>query len=76
MRKGVMTRGVLSATRGLLSSVEGVAVHTSALAPNSAPAQAPAVDLITVTVDGRQVQVPKTATALQACEAAGVDVPR
>ena len=52
---------------GAVLSAEGI--HSSALAQN-------APDLITVTVDGRPVQVPKNATVLQACETAGIDVPR
>lgn len=42
----------------------------------SVPAPAPANDLINVTVDGRTVQVPKGVSVIQACEAAGVDIPR
>lgn len=37
---------------------------------------APADDLITVTVDGKEVQVPKGSNVLAACDAAGVDIPR
>mmetsp|Transcript_1837 Transcript_1837/g.2587 ORF Transcript_1837/g.2587 Transcript_1837/m.2587 type:complete len:707 (+) Transcript_1837:60-2180(+) len=35
-----------------------------------------AVENITVTVDGVEVQIPKGATVMTACEAAGVDIPR
>lgn len=37
---------------------------------------APQDDLVTVTVDGKEVQVPKGASVLQACDAAGIDIPR
>ena len=37
---------------------------------------APAEDLIEVTVDGKPVKVPKGSNVLQACDAAGVDIPR
>jgi NADH dehydrogenase (ubiquinone) Fe-S protein 1 len=37
---------------------------------------APALETITVTVDGESVQIPKGATVLHACDAAGIDVPR
>ncbi|KFM23437.1 NADH dehydrogenase [ubiquinone] iron-sulfur protein 1, mitochondrial [Auxenochlorella protothecoides] len=44
------------------------------MAAQAAPA--PADDLIEVTVDGKPVKVPKGSNVLQACDAAGVDVPR
>lgn len=37
---------------------------------------APADDTIEVTVNGEHIKVPKGYNVLQACEAAGVDVPR
>lgn len=40
------------------------------------PAAAPQDDMIELTVDGQQVKVPKGSNLLQACEAAGVDIPR
>merc|ERR1719445_1418656 len=36
----------------------------------------PPEDTVSVTVDGKKVRVPKGVTVLQACEAAGVNVPR
>jgi NADH dehydrogenase (ubiquinone) Fe-S protein 1 len=36
----------------------------------------PPSDLIDLTIDGKQVSVPKGASLIQACEAAGVDIPR
>ncbi|KAL6775693.1 NUOS1 [Auxenochlorella protothecoides x Auxenochlorella symbiontica] len=49
-------------------------VPCRAMAAQAAPA--PADDLIEVTVDGKPVKVPKGSNVLQACDAAGVDVPR
>lgn len=40
------------------------------------PAPAPQDDLIEVTVNGELVKVAKGSNVLQACEAAGVDIPR
>ena len=40
------------------------------------PAAAPQDDTIEVTVDGKPVRVAKGSNVLQACDAAGVDVPR
>lgn len=34
------------------------------------------VKQVEVTIDGKKVQVPATSTVLQACEAAGIEVPR
>lgn len=49
-------------------------VHvTSAL--QQAPATAPA-DTIEVKVNGKAVDIPKGATVMAACDAAGVDIPR
>lgn len=42
----------------------------------AAAAPAAAEDLIEVTVDGKPVKVPKGSNVLQACDAAGVDIPR
>ena len=36
----------------------------------------PPEELTEVTVDGKKVRVPKGVTVLQACEAAGVNIPR
>ena len=36
----------------------------------------PPEDLVEVSVDGKKVRVPKGVTVLQACEAAGVNIPR
>lgn len=44
------------------------------MAAQAAPA--PADDMIEVTVDGKPVKVAKGSNVLQACDAAGVDVPR
>lgn len=46
------------------------------MAAQPAPAPAPADDLIELKVDGKTVRVPKGSNLLQACEAAGVSVPR
>lgn len=47
-----------------------------AAAAQPAPAPGPADDSIELTVDGKQVRVPKGSNVLQACDAAGVDIPR
>merc|ERR1711920_845620 len=39
-------------------------------------APAPAEEMVELTVNGKTVSVPKGASALQACDLAGVDVPR
>ncbi len=40
------------------------------------PGVAPQEDTIDITVNGKAVKVPKGYNVLQACEVAGVDVPR
>ena len=45
-------------------------------AASAAPAAAPADDGLQVTVNGEPVTVPKGSSVMQACEAAGVDIPR
>lgn len=44
--------------------------------PFSAQAAPKQEDLVPVFVDGKQVNVPKGASVLQACDAAGIDIPR
>ena len=63
-----MLRSILAR---LPRSGESRLLHCSA-AGFSAPSQ----DMLELTVDGQTVSVPKGASILQACEAAGVDVPR
>lgn len=48
----------------------------TALSTAAAAAPAPAEDMLTITIDGKQNQVPKGATIIQACEMAGVEIPR
>lgn len=55
-----------------LSSQAGWQAHCRAFSAAPAPAE----DLIEVTVDGQPVKVPKGSNVLQACDAAGVDIPR
>ena len=45
-------------------------------AASAAPAAAPADDGLQVTVNGEAVTVPKGSSVMQACDAAGVDIPR
>lgn len=51
------------------SSVRGFHVTAAAL-------QAPAADQMEVEVNGQNVNVAKGSTVMQACDAAGVDIPR
>lgn len=44
--------------------------------PPSPPPPPPQSDFVEVFVDGQPISVPKTFTAIQACDAAGVDIPR
>lgn len=46
--------------------------HAQGFAAQAAPAD----DMMEVFVDGKPVQIPKGSTTLQACDAAGVDIPR
>lgn len=46
------------------------------MAAAAQPAVAPADDTIEVFVDGQSVRVPKGSNVLQACDAAGKDIPR
>lgn len=57
-----------------LQSRAGSVAWQRGLAAAAQPA--PAEDLITVTIDGKEVQVAKGSNVLQACDAAGVDIPR
>jgi hypothetical protein len=60
----------------------GRAMSTAATStPQAAPATAsppppPNPDLVEVFVDGEALTVPKNFTVIQACDAAGVDIPR
>lgn len=60
-------RGAVSIRSWALQAQRGMAAQA---------APAPAEDLIEVTVDGKKVHVPKGSNVIQACDAAGVDVPR
>eukprot|EP00898_Chlorokybus_atmophyticus_P005067 jgi/Chlat1/5561/Chrsp369S05353 len=66
-----------AATRSLTgrSALRSAIGGQSRIAYSSAPAAAPS-DHMEVFVDGDSVQVPKGVTVLQACEAAGIDIPR
>lgn len=46
------------------------------MAAQPAPVAVPDDNMLELTVDGQQVKVPKGSNVLQACEAAGVDIPR
>ena len=75
------SRSLLRRLAGPLRSRAGLAGEESsagiiATGRDFAAQAAPQDDLVTVTVDGKQVQVPKGASVLQACDAAGVDIPR
>jgi NADH dehydrogenase (ubiquinone) Fe-S protein 1 len=67
----------LRALRALQSRVESAwSLRGFAAAAEPAPAPAPPPDTIEVTVDGRKVTIPKGSNVIQACDAAGVDIPR
>ncbi|KDD73118.1 hypothetical protein H632_c2514p0, partial [Helicosporidium sp. ATCC 50920] len=70
----------VSAVRGLRRTGAALRGWTlrgeRSMAAQPAPAPAPADDLIELKVDGKTVRVPKGSNLLQACEAAGVSVPR
>jgi NADH dehydrogenase (ubiquinone) Fe-S protein 1 len=59
-----------AARLGQLSGLQTRCMSAAAAQP------APADDLIEVTVDGKPTRVPKGSNVLQACDAAGVDIPR
>ncbi|KAL4425968.1 hypothetical protein ABPG75_009984 [Micractinium tetrahymenae] len=61
--------------RGALARLQAVGLQ-SARGMAAAAQPAPAEDLIEVTVDGQKVSVPKGSNVLQACDAAGKDIPR
>jgi NADH dehydrogenase (ubiquinone) Fe-S protein 1 len=70
LRSSVRQRASLQQLWGCLRSVQ-----TSAGASQQpAPAQAP--DTIEVFVNDEPVNIPKGSTVLQACDAAGIDIPR
>ena len=50
--------------------------QSRAMAAAAEPAPAPADDRIELTIDGKGVKVAKGSNVLQACDAAGVDIPR
>eukprot|EP00793_Prasinoderma_coloniale_P004585 PRCOL_00000346-RA len=54
----------------------GYSAAASAAQPQPAEAPAPPPDTMSCTVDGREIHVAKGSTVLQACDAAGVDIPR
>ncbi|GAB4823947.1 hypothetical protein N2152v2_010993 [Parachlorella kessleri] len=67
----------LRALRALQSRVQPACTlrgYAAAAEPAAAPAPPP--DTIEVTVDGQKVTIPKGSNVIQACDAAGVDIPR
>jgi NADH dehydrogenase (ubiquinone) Fe-S protein 1 len=78
LRPVIAARSVVngaSITRHAIARVNSAFLHTSRTVRKSEAA--PADDnSMTVTVNGTDVSVPKGVTVLQACEAAGYDVPR
>lgn len=59
--------------RGLLDGQGSRSIHTSAVAAQQAQ---PAPDTIEVFVNDEPVHIPKGASVLEACDAAGIDIPR
>ena len=83
MRRAVSSSSSAISSRFLRGSVGAGASFTTtttsatAAASSSAPPPPPsAAETVPVFVDGREVHVPKGVTVLQACEQAGVHVPR
>jgi NADH dehydrogenase (ubiquinone) Fe-S protein 1 len=70
LRSSVRQRASLQQLWGCLRSVQ-----TSAGASQQ-PAPAQASDTIEVFVNDEPVNIPKGSTVLQACDAAGIDIPR
>lgn len=68
-----LTRLSAHAIRTSAPYVPTTRLSTAAAAPAEAIVDP---NLVNVTINGRQVQVPKSATIIQACESAGVEVPR
>ena len=68
---------VRQSLRSTLAAVRagGAWVRTKAAASSSLPAEEEE-ELASCTVNGKEVSVPKGSTVMQACEAAGVDIPR
>lgn len=71
LRSSVRQRASLQQLWGCLRSVQ-----TSAGASQAQPAQQQASDTIEVFVNDEAVHIPKGSTVLQACDAAGIDIPR
>lgn len=71
LRSSVRQRGLQQLLLQHLRSVQ-----TTAGASQAQPAQAPASDTIEVFVNDEPVNIPKGSTVLQACDAAGIDIPR
>lgn len=62
-----------------LRAMSSAAAPSAAAAPatqQQAPPQAPPEGYLEVFVDGEPITVPKNFTVIQACDAAGVDIPR
>ena len=66
------------AGRAISTSAGAAAAPAAPAAPAAAPPPPPPPpsDLIEVFVNDQPVKIPKTFTVLQACDAAGIDIPR
>lgn len=60
----------------LLNLLRGVQTSAGPSQAQPAAAAPPASDTIEVFVNDEAVQIPKGSTVLQACDAAGIDIPR
>lgn len=72
LRGSVRQRASLQQLFGCLQR----SVQTTAGASQAAPAAQQATDTIEVFVNDEPVHIPKGSTVLQACDAAGIDIPR
>ena len=73
---GVLASSVVAGAKGIRQASSSASSSSSSSSASAQVAIAQDVELVDVTVNGVAVQVPKGASAMQACEAAGVDVPR
>jgi len=66
------TRGRLSTSASVSSSAQPATAAATAPEPPKPP---PKPDHVRLKIDGREVEVPRASTVIQACQAAGVNIP-
>ena len=74
MARAILSNRVVQVREGAAASCASRGVHSTAVTQQQAAAAAP--DTIEVSVNDQSLHIPKGSTVLQACEAAGIDIPR